>query len=231
MGLQSVIYALVGGVLPSLLWLWFWLREDRKNPEPGYALARAFIAGVFAVPVAIYLEKLSAPVISDYISPATVTVATIATWAFIEEFLKYIFTFFSSLMMPEYDEPIDAVVYMITVALGFAAAENTAYLLGVASGAHPITDSIFTGNLRFVGATLLHILASSILGVALAFTYNKSRQVKFIVVSVALFGAAFAHFIFNYTISVLDFGLMQTFAFVWLALVALLLIFEKVKKI
>ena len=23
----------VGGILPALIWLWFWLKEDKENPE------------------------------------------------------------------------------------------------------------------------------------------------------------------------------------------------------
>src|SRR5680860_650469 len=38
--------AFVGGILPSILWLWFWLKEDRRNPEPKTLLTIIFIMGM-----------------------------------------------------------------------------------------------------------------------------------------------------------------------------------------
>jgi RsiW-degrading membrane proteinase PrsW (M82 family) len=57
-----------------------------------------------------------------------------------------------------FDEPIDAMVYMITAAMGFAALENAVFL--IAPVGEPFEMMIF----RFVGATLLHALASGLLG-------------------------------------------------------------------
>ena len=28
---KTLLYALLGGILPAVLWLWFWLKEDSKN--------------------------------------------------------------------------------------------------------------------------------------------------------------------------------------------------------
>ncbi len=230
MDLNTVIFALLGGVVPSLVWLWFWLREDKKNPEPSYALFKAFIAGVLTVFVAIFFEKITRSQIEIIFSASLAPVLITASWAFIEEFLKFIFAYFSSLIYKYNDEPIDSMIYMITVALGFAAAENTMFLLKPITQSQVI-DSIFTGNLRFLGATLLHILASSIVGVAFAFTFNKSKAARLFIIPVSVLLASVAHFAFNYSISQLHTDLMQVFAFVWIALVALLIIFEKIKRL
>ncbi len=40
--------AFLGGVLPSLLWLWFWIKEESKKPEPKGLLAVVFILGMVA---------------------------------------------------------------------------------------------------------------------------------------------------------------------------------------
>jgi len=48
------IYAVVGGFLPPLLWLSFFLREDKKNPEPKRVILGSFLFGcisaIFAIP-------------------------------------------------------------------------------------------------------------------------------------------------------------------------------------
>ena len=50
--------AFVGGIIPSLLWLWFWLNEDKKNPEPKGILSIVFIVGMIAVSFVLPIEKL-----------------------------------------------------------------------------------------------------------------------------------------------------------------------------
>ncbi len=228
MDLNTVIFALLGGVLPSLIWLWFWLREDRKNPEPFSALTLAFVAGAMSTLVAIAFEK-GAQYLIDKSDIANTLLVTMLAWATIEESLKFIFAYFSSLTKPYYDEPVDALVYMITVALGFAAMENTLFLLDPVAQ-KDLFESVLTGNMRFLGATLLHILASSVIGIALALSFRKSRKIKKYFVLMALLLATAVHFAFNYSISFMNMELMQTFVFVWVALLFLLLVFEKIKK-
>jgi RsiW-degrading membrane proteinase PrsW (M82 family) len=53
---NALILALIGGVVPALFWLWFWIREDRLRPEPKMALLSAFTGGIVAVLLALFLE-------------------------------------------------------------------------------------------------------------------------------------------------------------------------------
>ncbi len=230
MDLNTILFALGGGVLPSIAWLWFWLREDRKHPEPTYAIVKAFIAGGLAVFVSVFLEKITKSRIESILSMPAASVAVIASWAAIEEATKFTLAYFSSLKNKYNDEPIDSMIYMITVALGFAAVENTMFLLNPLIQ-NKLFESLLTGNLRFLGATLLHVLASSVVGAGLALSFNKSKKVKTFAGVLALIFAIVAHFAFNYSISELNIDLMRVFAFVWVGLVALLILFEKVKRI
>jgi len=228
MDLNTVIFALLGGVLPSVLWLWFWLREDKKNPEPSGALLLAFFAGVLSVFISIALEKIAKTGI-EKLNITHATTLTILSWATIEESVKFALAWGSSLRKKYNDEPVDALIYMITVALGFAAAENFLFLLDPIAQ-NQIFESILTGNMRFLGATLLHILASSVIGAILSLSYYKSKAVKRRLLLIALPLAISVHFAFNYSISELDVEIMKIFAVVWVALVFLLLLFEKVKR-
>jgi len=49
----DVFFAFVGGLLPALLWLWFWLRED-LHPEPRRILLLTFTAGMVMAIVALF---------------------------------------------------------------------------------------------------------------------------------------------------------------------------------
>ena len=62
--LNPFIIALLGGITPSLLWLWFWLKEDRCAPEPKGLIALSFFAGMAIVYFVLPLQKLVASSIS-----------------------------------------------------------------------------------------------------------------------------------------------------------------------
>src|SRR3989344_5228260 len=139
----TLLIATAGGVFPALAWLWFWLREDAKHPEPRRIIALAFLVGMVTVGVFI-----------------TSTTIVFIAWSVIEEIMKYVAARITVLRSRENDEPIDSVMYMVAVALGFAAAENALFLLSPLSG-QGILETLMTGNLRFVGAMLLHVLSSA----------------------------------------------------------------------
>src|SRR3989344_7978605 len=115
-GLLDVGAAMAGGILPALAWLWFWRREDAPHPEPRKLIALAFLAGMVTVALVIPIQKFVAPFL------ATQTLVFTA-WSAIEEVMKFLVAKVTVLRCREDDESIDPVIYMVTVALGFAAAE------------------------------------------------------------------------------------------------------------
>ena len=44
-----LLIAIVGGILPALIWLFFWLMEDRCEPEPKRYIFLCFLGGMLAV--------------------------------------------------------------------------------------------------------------------------------------------------------------------------------------
>jgi RsiW-degrading membrane proteinase PrsW (M82 family) len=227
--LLGVVAAAAGGVLPALAWLWFWLREDSKHPEPRRLIALAFVAGMICVAVAVPLEKF----VQGYLASIAIisTVVIFTAWSIIEEVLKYIFAYATVLRRREDDEPIDPVIYMVTVALGFAAAENTLFLLSPIAGS-TAEQIIITGNLRFIGATLLHVISSAAIGVCLGITFYKKPYIKRYAAVVGVILACTLHASFNFFIlQAPEETLLRTFSFVWVGVIALLAILEYVKRI
>ena len=128
------------------------------------------------------------------------------------------------------DEPIDSVIYMVTVALGFAAAENTLFLLSPLSG-DSLIQTIQTGDLRFVGATLLHVLSSAVIGVALGVSFYKKPRIRRWYVLAGVILAALLHSTFNFLIlNTPENQLLRVFGFVWLGLIVLLAMLEYIKR-
>ena len=222
--LTSVTAAAAGGILPALAWLWFWRREDSAHPEPRRLIALAFLAGMVAVAIVIPLEKFVQPFLGSMTLVFT-------AWSAMEEVVKYLMARLTVLRSSQDDEPIDPVIYMVTVALGFAAAENTLFLLSPLSG-DTIVQTVLTGNLRFVGATLLHVLSSAVIGVALGLSFYKSRSAKRLY---ALFGVILAillHSTFNFLIlNAPEEHLLRSFGLVWIGVIALIAVLEYIKRI
>lgn len=228
---QTIAFSLAGGVFPTFLWLWFWLREDSRHPEPKIFVIGTFLAGMATVIIVLPLQKI----IHQYFGASESAILSVPImllmWAALEEVFKYLAAHAAGMWRGAMDEPIDAVMYLITAALGFAAMENTLFLL------EPIirgdfVDSVVTGNLRFVGATLLHVLSSAVVGVFMAFAFYKDRLTKFIYAIIGLILATALHTVFN--LSIIDASesdALITFSFLWILILGLLLFLEKVKGI
>jgi protease PrsW len=220
--LTTIGYAAIGGLLPAFIWLYFLLQEDATHPEPKVLIALAFVAGMFAVPLAIPLEQYAKALLSG-------TGSVFTAWALIEELLKYVMAAAFILWRPAVDEAPDYVVYMITVALGFAAAENMLFLITPLSGGH-IASTIFTGDIRFMGSTLLHVFASAAIGFAFAFTHDSHPAVRTGAAAIGLILAIGLHTTFNALIIIQ--GASTTLAavfLVWTAAVIFFAAFEVLK--
>jgi len=156
--------AFIGGIIPALLWLWFWLKEDQKKEEPKGILPVIFFLGMLAVVAVLPIQRV--------IQGSTENeIARIIGWAGVEEILKYLAVLVIVYRTNYVREPVEWPIYLITAALGFAALENMLYLIKpLAAGT--TTVSLLTGQLRFLGATLLHSIASGIVGISLGLAYH-----------------------------------------------------------
>ena len=219
---ETLFFAFLGGIMPAMVWLYFLLKEDRRCPEPRHMIALAVIAGMLSVALVLPLERLAVLTL-----PAGIPV--IIGWAAIEETVKYLLAAIIVLWRRAVDESLDLVMYMITVALGFAALENALFLIAPFSGGNMI-EGLLTGNLRFIGSTLLHVVASAAIGFSLAFSFRMSRWVRTIFATVGLILAIALHALFNFFI-IREGGSTTILAFftVWTGAVVFFAVFEILK--
>ncbi len=230
----TVIYSFVGGLLPALVWLYFLLKEDYRHPEPRSVLLMAFLAGMVAVPIAVPLESL----LREYAYGAVASCSPylplclpiITAWAVVEEVLKYGLCAAFVLWRTDVDEPIDLVIYMLTAALGFAALENALFLFEPIAARHFLA-ALATDNLRFVGSTLLHVVASSVIGFALALAHSLPRYARAFVSACGLILAISLHATFNFLIIPRGdtHSILGAFLFVWCGAVIFFGLFELLK--
>lgn len=219
------IMSFILGLLPALIWLWFWLKED-IHPEPAKMITLSFLGGMVAVLFVLPLQKLVYDVIQNQ------TTLSFTLWATIEELFKFAFVYIIALRSKKVaDEPVDDIIYLIISALGFVTLENTLFLIpGVAKG--DILSIIVHGNLRFVGASLLHIMSSATIGIALALSFYKSRVDRVLYTIFGIIIAIVLHTAFNlFIINGVEENIFLIFGAVWVGIICLLLMFEKVKHI
>jgi len=220
---QQLFFSLIGGVIPAIIWLMFWLREDKRRPEPRGLLMFTFVCGMITVPLVIPLQM--------WTNLESSTLTKFFLWASIEETLKLIVAYCAVLWRKEDNEPIDPLIYMMTVALGFAAAENTLFILQPLLG-NNITEGLITGNIRFVGASLLHTISSATIGIAMGLSFYKGRFAKQMYLALGTILAIALHTGFNFFIIRDEVSTrIATLGFVWIGIVILMLFFERIKKV
>jgi RsiW-degrading membrane proteinase PrsW (M82 family) len=177
---------LVLALVPALLWLGFFYRQDRLEPEPKSQVALVFVAGLAAA-------SLGERVIHDLFgvsrwlaaSPAVAILGGILVVGFTQEFLKYAVVRYTVYPTAEFDERVDGLIYGIAAGLGYATWLNLDYVLasgGVALSAGVVAIAVtalaqasfggvmgyFLGRARFEGGDLYWLPA----GLALAATLN-----------------------------------------------------------
>jgi RsiW-degrading membrane proteinase PrsW (M82 family) len=220
---KILIFAIFSGVVPAIFWLWFWLyNEDSENPEPKGLIAISFILGALIVFIAIWLEKYSLNFIKD-------NTFQIVAWAVIEEVLKLVGIMIIIFGNSNVDEPIDYPMYFIATALGFAAMENVLYLLNPFS-VNGTVVGMLTGDLRFLGSTLLHAISSAMIGSALGLSFFL-KQYQMIYLFAGLICAIILHSVFNFFIMKgSGENFLSVFGFLWVVTIINMLIFEKLKR-
>lgn len=190
--IYSLIPVLVLAVLPSLIWLFFYLAED-PHPEPRYWLFTIFIMGIASAPLVIFLEM------AGNLWGNGVLIFIIAP--LVEEAAKYGVVHLALNKNPVLDEPVDGMIYVIVAALGFAAIENVFAIFSIipmgSSGYLSATFNFM--SMRFISAVTLHGLASGIAGYYFAKFYFVEKNWSFIFKG--LFLATVLHGIYNFLIT------------------------------
>ncbi len=184
----NFLLVLIFAFLPSILWLIFFLRED-LHPEPRKLIAYVFCAGaLISVPVLV-LQLAFREFIAE---PLNGFLIMILGFAIIEEIFKFFSAYWSVRKEPAFDEPVDAMIYAIVAALGFATIENLFIMSDRINylSLINISSSMSTLGFRFIGATLLHGLSSAFAGYYWAIGK----------IPLGLGIATLVHFVFNYLI-------------------------------
>jgi len=194
-----IIYHIFLSFLFPFLWIFYFYKKD-KHPEPVFWLFVAFLLGISSAIISYYFQKNLDLFLTE-------SWQRYLLFALIEEFFKFFVILLFIFPQKVFDEPVDAMIYMMFSALGFAFFENL--FLVFSPKTINIVSTLF---FRFFGANLLHILASSLIGYGYAFLV-KTRRIFPLIVS--FFSGTFLHFLYNYIIISLPPGFILVLPILW----------------
>lgn len=204
--LNFYILPIILGLIPIVIWLIFFLWQDIKKPEPTKWLIKAFLLGIIIVPIVALIQYGWSLLINIdpnhkfQLANFTFSIAIFYLGAaFIEEIAKFFSAFFFLKKNPHFNEVIDAMIYPIVVAMGFAAVENILFVSAEMRQGIIIALPIQILVLRFIGANLLHAICSGIIG----FFWSKqllSKKWFYLIVGIIL--STILHWLFNLVIIV-----------------------------
>ncbi|MGH9169094.1 MAG: PrsW family intramembrane metalloprotease, partial [Acidimicrobiia bacterium] len=160
-------------VIASAVWLAFFYRRDRLEPEPKGMVLQVFVlaallAAAVGNPVADNVYR-----VSDWLYRTTWAqiLGGVLVLGFSQEFLKYAAVRFSVYSSAEFDERTDGIIYGTAAGLGYALVLNVALVLdsgGVDLGA---------GSIRIVLTALAHASFAGITGYFLGRQKLEARPV------------------------------------------------------
>lgn len=169
-------------LVPALVWLAFFYRRDRLEPEP-----RAMVAGIFALGFLV-ATGIAIPLVEQgfaletwlLASPVVHLAGAILVVGAVQEGLKYLTVRWAVYGSREFDEPTDGVIYGTAVGLGFATALNVAFVVG--SGG----VDLGSGAIRIVLTSLAHASFGGVMGYFLGRQKFERRPLWWMPAGVAL---------------------------------------------
>lgn len=195
---MNYLLTLLFALFPGIVWLLFYLKKD-VHPEPKLLVLKVFFLGMAVGVLAIFVEVGFYKILNKFLEAETFLFLVLNTFlgvALVEEYLKFLVVKKAVLRNPEFDEPIDAVIYMIVSGLGFATLENILLFWKNPETPHfPYLLSF----VRFISATFLHALTSGILGYFLAKSLFQVKERKKLIIK-GLISVSLLHGIYNFSI-------------------------------
>jgi protease PrsW len=232
------IYLIILAIAPGLIWLFYFFKRD-VHPEPKRTVLKIFFYGMLAALPAALAERGF-----QYIIPKDILFTNIwQNYLFIfltvvigvalaEELAKYLVVRIEVMRSPEFDEPVDVMLYMIIAALGFATLENIFIFLSPEIFLYTFEETLALASFRFVSATFLHALASGTIGFFLALSFCEIRWKKILALS-GFAVAVLLHGLYNFSIMKLEGRLQYGIPIIILVSLAIFIFFgiKRLKKI
>ncbi len=155
-------------LIPSFLLIWLIYRMDKIEKEPIGLLIKLFVFGALTTIAASALESIGLYAIG-FVLPEVDWLYNLIFYFIVvggsEELVKYFALKKITWNNPAFNYRFDGIVYAVAVSLGFAAAENFAYMLGMGVGVIGI---------RAITAVPMHCIT----GIFMGHYYGEARRLE-----------------------------------------------------
>jgi RsiW-degrading membrane proteinase PrsW (M82 family) len=168
----ETIYFIIIGIVPCIVWLLFYLSQDPHPEKVNKILEIYFLGGLTILP-ALLLELLLNPVCDLEGVFFALFLCSLGV-GIIEEGVKFLPIKFRVLKSSHFDEPFDAIFYMVVSSLGFASIEN---LFAILKEEYIFPDAFLLTLIRFISAIFLHTLASALFGFFIALSIKEGKKI------------------------------------------------------
>lgn len=148
---QSLIIAVAPGIAIALLIYWL----DQRDREPVRLLIRSFMLGVLCTAFPLLIEGLAARLHWEKGNILTTALFAFGIIGLSEELGKYFVLRYFAYPKAAFNEPFDGIVYSVMISMGFATAENIAYVMQY---------GINTGLLRMFTSVPAHAAFAVLMG-------------------------------------------------------------------
>ncbi len=131
-GINLMIVGVLVALVPAVIWLFVFYKQDRLEPEP-----KQYVLGIFILG-GLLAAAIGQPIIQDSFriqewsghSWVISILGSIFIAGFIQEFLKYAAVRYSIYYSSEFDERVDGIIYAAAAGLGYATVLNLQYVIG-----------------------------------------------------------------------------------------------------
>jgi RsiW-degrading membrane proteinase PrsW (M82 family) len=177
---NELYFGIFATIIGSFFWLLFLRKRDKYEPEPLHAMLFVLIIGglastFFASLGNVWVDNMSDFKLSHVIANGgsaslSNVLGLFIPSAFIEEFCKYTAAFWLIRKNKQVNEPVDGIIYAVTVGLGFSLFENFLY-------AAQFGSLIVFPRLLF--AVPLHMATAAIWGIYFSTTLAKNEKIVY----------------------------------------------------
>jgi len=154
---MNLLIAEACAVIPTLLLVWYYYRQDTRKPEP-----KGLIMGIFGLGIVVTIPVIVVELLLGSFEWMFLDIPLLyhvfrafVVAALCEEWFKLLVVKHAAYRNVHFDEIMDGIVYTVTASLGFACLENILYVLD---------GGLQVALLRAFTAVPMHALASGMMG-------------------------------------------------------------------
>ena len=195
---MNLFLLLLLSVVPAIIIVVYFYLLDRHEREPLKMIILCFVFGLISTYPALKMEEFG--ILDLYITASSNPLMTF-TFAFLivafsEELMKFIFLRYYVFTKSDFNEPMDGIVYSVTISMGFAAMEN---ILHIVIRTENFSEALQIGYSRTLTAVPAHAAFAMAMGYFVGLAKAQSYRESLLLMA-GFSAAVFLHGLYDFFI-------------------------------